>query len=180
MGKLFPTTLDNNFYLPLCHRFPDFPMDNIAATTIQKTAQVIERPANIKMGNIHMPMLVWFQRLNETSAFLGFTVIPPPQKSACFEDPVGCAGTDGYDIGINHHVRQSPITFLLMRQVRSALSPLAPIPPAKNPEESNRYVRLLSHSVLASDNIDFDRFPTNRPTSSTAIPPVGSNNAGNR
>ena len=67
--KPFFGPLQNNFNVSLFHRFPDFPMDNIAAVTVYNRTQIVERPANIKIRDIDVPMFMWFYRLIESSSF---------------------------------------------------------------------------------------------------------------
>jgi hypothetical protein len=45
-------------------------MNQETAVAVQDAAQVVERRANVQVGNIDMPMLVRLRRLFKTSAFL--------------------------------------------------------------------------------------------------------------
>ena len=67
--NLLPGPLENDLDVAFLHRFPDFPMHDIAACPVQHTADVIKRPGNIDVGYVDMPMLVRFQRLLKSRAF---------------------------------------------------------------------------------------------------------------
>ena len=69
IGKLLARPLEDDLHFALLHRFPDFPMHDIAARPVQHTAEVIKRSGNIDVGYVDMPMFVGFQRLLKSRAF---------------------------------------------------------------------------------------------------------------
>src|SRR6516164_2630590 len=64
-----PRSLQDDFDFRFGHRFPQIPMDDRTAVTIQKAAQVVEGAAHIDVGNIDMPMLVRLGGLLEAGSF---------------------------------------------------------------------------------------------------------------
>src|SRR5271168_4964901 len=65
----------------LGHPLAKIPMNQETAVAIQDAAQVVERRANVQVGNIDMPMLVRLRRLFKTRPFLRGTPVPLPQQS---------------------------------------------------------------------------------------------------
>src|SRR5271157_1810417 len=57
---------ENYFDIRFPHRLPQIPMDEETTEPIQDAAQVIERAAQVDVGNVDMPVLVGLQRLLET------------------------------------------------------------------------------------------------------------------
>ncbi len=49
----------------LAHRFSQAPVDDVAARPIEDGAEVVERPMDIDMGDVDVPVLVWSQGLLE-------------------------------------------------------------------------------------------------------------------
>src|SRR6516162_9936447 len=62
-------TFQNDFNIGLRHRLPQIPMNQETAVAVQDAAQVVERRANVQVGNIDMPMLVRLRRLFKTRPF---------------------------------------------------------------------------------------------------------------
>ena len=63
-------TLQNDLDVSLGHPFAKIPMNQETAVAVQDAAQVVERRANVQVGNINMPMLVRLRRLFKTRPFL--------------------------------------------------------------------------------------------------------------
>lgn len=64
-GKLFPRPLENHLHIRLSHRFPNLPVDHVAAVSIQHTAQVVERATDVDVSDVDVPVLMRFLRLME-------------------------------------------------------------------------------------------------------------------
>jgi hypothetical protein len=54
--------LQDDLDVSLGHRFPDVPVDDEPVETVQHAAQVVERPADVEVGNIDVPVLMCCQR----------------------------------------------------------------------------------------------------------------------
>ena len=50
------------------HRLPDVPIHDVPAETVKDAAQVVERPADVQVGNIDVPVVMGRQRLLEARA----------------------------------------------------------------------------------------------------------------
>ena len=113
----FPCPLQNDFHVRFGHRFPNLPVDNVPAVAVQDGAQIVKRPGDIDIRHIHMPVLMRLQRLPESGALARrAAVIPTLEQTGVREHPIGRAGADGHDVGIEHHVRQTTISLAGMRQ----------------------------------------------------------------
>jgi hypothetical protein len=53
----FLTALQNDLDVPLGHRLPKIPVHDVAAAAVQNAAQVVERPGDVQVGNINVPVL---------------------------------------------------------------------------------------------------------------------------
>ena len=73
----------NDFNVSFGHLLPDLPMDDGAAASIQKAAQVVEGATDVEVRNIHMPVFMRQQRLNEPGPFERRFLVPL-LKHACF------------------------------------------------------------------------------------------------
>lgn len=62
---LLPGALKNDFDIGLRHGFAQIPMNDEPAEAIQHAAQVVERAADVDIGNVDVPMLLRLQRLLE-------------------------------------------------------------------------------------------------------------------
>ena len=69
----------------LGHRLPDVPVHDVAAETVQDAALVVERIADVEVGNIDVPVLMCCQRLREARALLRRLPVPLRQESGLAE-----------------------------------------------------------------------------------------------
>src|SRR5712671_3206460 len=86
-------------------------MDDRTALAIQNAAQVIEGAAHVDVGNIDVPMMVRMRWLLETAPLARRVSLPSGEQSGLLEHPPNAGGADGHNIGVQHHERQSSITF---------------------------------------------------------------------
>ena len=70
VGVQFLCSLQNALHIRFRHRLSNLPVDHRPTRTIQKRAQVVERPVQIQVRDIRMPVLVRSQRLNEARSLL--------------------------------------------------------------------------------------------------------------
>src|SRR5881628_3863996 len=69
IGTYFASALKNDLDVGFFHRFADLPMHDIATCSIQSAAQVVKRAGDVDVGNVHMPMFVWSDRLLKARPF---------------------------------------------------------------------------------------------------------------
>ena len=97
-GELLLGALQDYLHIHFRHLFPDLPMDDKTTTSIENAAQIIERAANVDIGNIHMPMVMWAERLHKAGALEAFLSVPFLQQSCLAKNSPGAAGTDRNDV----------------------------------------------------------------------------------
>ena len=68
----------NDLNVGLGYCLPQIPINQETAVAVQDAAQVAERRANVEMGNVDMPMLVWLRRLFKAGPFLRGLPVPLP------------------------------------------------------------------------------------------------------
>jgi hypothetical protein len=69
-GIPFFGPFQNDLNVAFRHLLPQIPMNQETAVTVEDAAQVVERRANIQVGNIDMPMPVRLRRLVKAGPFL--------------------------------------------------------------------------------------------------------------
>ena len=109
-GKFSRARLDDGFHVDFLHFFTDFPVDDETAVAIEDGAQEIKRACDVEVADIHVPLLVRHQGLDEASAFLGDVGRLAGQESRLFEDAIDAGRAAGDDIGIEHHEGHTAIT----------------------------------------------------------------------
>src|SRR5689334_22679152 len=63
------------------NRLSDVPVDDVAAEAVQDAAQIVERPADVPVGDIDVPVLMRCQGLAEACALLRRFAVPLRQES---------------------------------------------------------------------------------------------------
>ena len=89
-------------------------MHDVTTEAVEHRNQKVKRAAQIQVRNVDMPMLVRFFRLIEACAFLGRLDVFAVKPASCFENSIRRTGTYGDDVRVEHHERQSPVTFQRM------------------------------------------------------------------
>src|SRR6266496_4530468 len=69
-------SLQNDFDLCFGHRFPQTPIHDRTGIAIQNAAQVVEGAADVDVGNIDVPVLVWMRWLLETGTLARRLTLP--------------------------------------------------------------------------------------------------------
>ena len=67
--EFFAGALDDGFDIDFLHFLSDFPVDAEAAEAVEDRTEEVERPGDIEMADIDVPVIVRFQRLDEAGAF---------------------------------------------------------------------------------------------------------------
>ena len=118
IGKLLTGALQQDLHFRLGHRFPQGPIDDVAAGSVQHRAQIVERRMDIDIGNVDVPMLVWSQGLNKSSSFFAGPLIPFLQPACLTEHAPHTGRTHGNDVGIDHPVSQPPVSFIGVERLK--------------------------------------------------------------
>ena len=74
---LFLGAFENYFNIRFPHRLAQIPMHEEATEAVQNAAQVIERAAQVDVGNVDMPVLMRSQWLLETAPLARGSSLPP-------------------------------------------------------------------------------------------------------
>ena len=75
-GVLFQSALDDDLYVGLGHGLAQLLVDNEARASVEQRAEVVKRPGHVDVRDVHMPVLVGSQWLNEARAFLRRLAVP--------------------------------------------------------------------------------------------------------
>ena len=68
-GVFFASCLENDFNIDLLHFFTDVLMDDTAAESIQDRGHEVERPGDIDVRNVDMPVFMSHERLLKSGTF---------------------------------------------------------------------------------------------------------------
>ena len=107
----------NQLHFRFRHRLPNILMNDIAAKTVQYTAQVVKGSTQIDIRNIHMPVRMRPQGLDKSGPAKRGFLVPTTQKPSLMEHPTHAGRTYCYDVGIQHHKGQSAISICAVFQV---------------------------------------------------------------
>src|SRR5580692_3890728 len=70
-------SLQDQFDISFSHGLTQIPMHEETTEPVQNAAQVIERAAQVDVGNVDMPVLMRLQRLLETGSLARRFALPP-------------------------------------------------------------------------------------------------------
>ncbi len=110
-GELFTSALQNGRHVLILHFFADFPVDGATAEAVEDGTKEVKGAGDVEVTDINVPMFVGLRGLVEASAFLGDVGGGAGEQMVGLEDAVDAGGTAGDDIGVEHHERQSSVTF---------------------------------------------------------------------
>ncbi len=158
-----PRPLDDRLHVDLFHLLADLPVHQVAAVAVEDAGQEVERPADVHVGDIHVPVAVGASGLLETFPLAARPAPEPGQQPGPLEHPIHARRADRHHVGIEHHVRQTAIAFQGMLAVVVDDRPLFPVfqpVVARNPAVmlvdfavplSPLVVRSLGHAHPAED-----------------------------
>ena len=109
--------LEQDFDIRLAHGFPQAPVDNVATGSVEDGAQVVERAVDVDMGDVDVPVFMGRQRLLEARSLLGGLAGKVAQPAGVAQYAKNAGRADGDHVGIDHHVRQTAITFQWIAQL---------------------------------------------------------------
>src|SRR6266404_6267275 len=115
LGKLFAGPQDDGLHVAFLHILADVPVDDEAAIAVEDGAQEIKGAGDVEVADVHMPLLVRLQRLDEAGAFLGDVGRLAGQQAELFQDPIDAGRAAGDDVGIEHHDGHAAISFIVVR-----------------------------------------------------------------
>jgi len=110
-GEFFTCPLDDGFHVDFLHFFANFVVDDEAAVAIEERAEEIKSAGDVEVADIHVPLLMGFERLDEAGAFLGDIGRLPGEQSRFFEDAIDAGRAASNDVGIEHHEGHAAIPF---------------------------------------------------------------------
>src|SRR5215469_12403168 len=136
----------NDLDVGLGHPLPQIPVHDVATAALQNAAQVVERPADVDVRHVDMPVLMRCHRLLKARALLRRLAVPLGQKS-CLPQHAPYAGrTHRHDICVEHHERQPAVTLHRVLQMKADDGLLLPI---LQPEVAGNPAVVLVHLPVA-------------------------------
>src|SRR5579872_2054172 len=96
--------LQQDFDIRLAHGFPQAPIHDVAAGSVQNRAQVVERAMNVDMRDVDMPVFMRPQRLLEARSFLRWMSREVAEPAGIAQYAENTRRADGDHIRIDHHV----------------------------------------------------------------------------
>lgn len=111
LRELLQGPLQDHHLVLLRHRGADLAMHDVAAVAIEDRRQVVERAAEVHVGDVDVPMLVRPGALLEIRAFPRRFPRLPTDPRCRLEHSVDAAGADRCHVAVEHHERQSAEAF---------------------------------------------------------------------
>jgi hypothetical protein len=101
--------LDDRLDVGLGHTLADLPVDDEPAAPVEQAAEVEERPGDVDVRDVDVPVLVRPRRLLEALALERRLGGVPTHQAGVAEHAVDAGGADRDDVGVQHHERQPPV-----------------------------------------------------------------------
>ena len=101
-------------------------MDDIPTASVQEAAQIIKGAVDVDVGDVHMPVFVRHQRLDESGPLERLLAIPLLEQFRLNKDAPRGRRTDGDDVLVEHHEGQTAIPFEGILEVKP--DDLLPLP----------------------------------------------------
>ncbi|HUI45691.1 MAG TPA: hypothetical protein VL122_06905 [Nitrospirota bacterium] len=86
-------------------------MDDEAAASVKKAAQVVKRAAGVPVRDVYMPVLMRQKRLDKAGSLFADFLVPLIQKHGLRKNTPGAGWAYGNDILVKHHERELPVAF---------------------------------------------------------------------
>src|SRR3954466_6867858 len=99
------------FERSLGHLVADLPVDDGTAGGIEDRTQVVERPAEVEVRDVDVPVPVGAERLDEASALLRRLLVPAVEQASAGEHAVHARRAGRDDLLVDHHERQPAVAF---------------------------------------------------------------------
>ena len=114
-GVLFQSALDDDLYVGFGHGLAQLLVDDEARASVEQRAEVVKRPGHVDVRDVHMPVLVGGQWLNEARTFLRRLAVPSLNEPGSLENAVGRRGAHGHNVAVEHH--EGEATIALQREL---------------------------------------------------------------
>ena len=102
-------------HVAFLHVLADVPVDDEAAVAVEDGAQEVKRAGDVEVADVHVPLLVRLQRLDEAGAFLGDVGRWPGQEAELLQDAVGAGRAARHNVLIEHQKGHAAISFVVVR-----------------------------------------------------------------
>src|SRR5215813_5240340 len=123
----FLGALQDDLDVRLGHRLPQIPVHYVATAAVQNAAQVVERPADVDVRHVDMPVLMRCQRLLKARAFLRRLAVPLGQQSRLPQHAPYAGRTHRHDVCVEHHERQAAVALQRVLEMKADDGLLLPI-----------------------------------------------------
>lgn len=94
-------------------------MDDEAAASVKKTAQVIKRATDVQVRDVYMPVFMRQKRLDKACSLFADALVPFVQKPGLRKNTPGAGWAYGNDILVQHHEREPPVAFQRVLVIKS-------------------------------------------------------------
>jgi hypothetical protein len=174
--------LDDDFYVRFQHPLPDLPVDDEAAASVKKAAQIVKRTTDVDIRYVHMPVLVRQKRLDKACALFADFLVPLIQKPGLRKNTPGAGRAYSNDILVQHHEREPPVAFQRVIVIKSDDG--LPFPVFQPEIPRNGGIMLIGFAVPIDPCMKFalaDRKPADEPLDRNAgfiVPGPGKVNYG--
>src|SRR5579885_1289748 len=111
LGKLLPRPLQDDLDFRLGHPRANLSVHQVAAVAISHAAQVVERPGQVQVGDVYMPVLVRSRRLLETLSLARRLAVPVSQSARLVQHTPDAGRAYRHNVGIQHPEGQPPVAF---------------------------------------------------------------------
>ena len=99
------------------HALAKLPVHDVSAATVQHARQVVKRPRDVDVRDVHMPVLVRQEGLDKAGSLLRRREPPVVEPVRLLEHAIDARWADGYQVVVEHHEGQAAITFKRMTVV---------------------------------------------------------------
>jgi len=139
------STLNDRFDVGLSHVGSDLPVHDGTAEAVEQAAEEEKRPANVDVGNVDVPVLVWAEGMVKTGAFKRDLDVVPPKPTCVTKHTVHARGACGDDIGIEHHEGEAAVA--LERILVVVVDDGLPFPVEKPPVAGHPAIVLVDPAI---------------------------------
>src|SRR5215208_16201 len=109
-GEHLASAQQDALNVDLGHRLADLPVHDGPAGAVEDRAQVVERSAQVEVGNVDVPVLMGPQGLDEASPLLRGLGVPAVEDAGGGEDTVDARRAGGDDLLVEHHEGQPAVS----------------------------------------------------------------------
>ena len=103
--------LEDGGHVGFLHFLADFPVNEVAAATVEDRAEEVKSAGDVEIADIDVPVFVGLNGLHEAGACFGGRGGMAGQESGGLEDAIDAGRTAGRLVGVEHHESEQPIAF---------------------------------------------------------------------